>query len=1032
MAIRPSAHSNEYVLVNVVKSVGNVPTAYTVTDPLAKFYVNEFGEATYPKAVYPLLSSTGAPETDELRTIVSTVVKGTRTYTNTITYSEMRLCPITWVSKCVQGGITLWDESWLVVGSESGTGAAMQVNERYIERYNTDTPSHHNPNQAGAGHTQEYLEGDPVDPLLRRTAPPLYYQTSGNDHKGGGYFMDFGGDPEVAGIAGSNYDASDKGQTPLTPVLWYGHRFFQHVQPNFRGDACIHKTTYWTYAPTEWTAEDGDSAPLLAYRTCAHTVRDRLFDEGYLQDLASGFTLPLPNFQPPSTGVDWTKQWTASSSRFQSDDGTQVAWAISNYAAVILRNSGTDMTMAVVAKLANADQTPSTFTGSAVRAPGTVVISRVLHAGFTGTVTDNTATSIVLFSKTVGPRKRGWTASHYYTVIGSSADVQATITAMYTDGTLDEEPDQSEVPSEVTADTLFPVLTAGSQLTIDPPFDPDPINGESFSYAVHVSSPSGATVVLDPGFGLNGNGKLTRLVLRCVTGANVGLERTVLSYDNDTRIATLSSAFTSPPGATDTFVLEPASTEFETYGLFLPWCPYEADWTAGHANPFPPGFDYPNHYHIPQSYRTSGWPGAGPFGGTGRAYHTGLAFRIHEQLGEEVYVVASDFPGSTLAHSELDNEALSIGWHDPTQQISWSPGESNGCFARLLDELDGAIAAAALEGDTLQCEGIFFAQGESDAALERSANAYGLNLETFKSKLRQALVDRGMATTAAKIPWIQPKIRVLDNWPYADTVNAAIELSAETDRYMRTLEVEDLDIDGVHYTGAGAAVLGDLAFDAWADVKMNTSSAGEVDICNLALANIGDLARVTSIDPPDGSQQAALCARFYPVARDEVLEMRRWSFATWRRTPVAVDTDVTEWRYAFLVPADAITVFAVRAADATTDFFPSSSDRPTSEPFITEVDSSGRSVIRTNVEDVVIHYTRRVTDTRRYSSSFRTSLAWALAAKLAGPLLKGDVGAAEAKRCLQMAAFTGSAAQSADAVQRRPDVNPSAPWIAGR
>ncbi len=46
-----------------------------------------------------------------------------------------------------------------------------------------------------------------------------------------------------------------------------------------------------------------------------------------------------------------------------------------------------------------------------------------------------------------------------------------------------------------------------------------------------------------------------------------------------------------------------------------------------------------------------------------------------------------------------------------------------------------------------------------------------------------------------------------------------------------------------------------------------------VDLCNLALAYLGDDATVASIDPPEGSAQAEHCQRFYPIARDTLLQM---------------------------------------------------------------------------------------------------------------------------------------------------------------
>ena len=47
--------------------------------------------------------------------------------------------------------------------------------------------------------------------------------------------------------------------------------------------------------------------------------------------------------------------------------------------------------------------------------------------------------------------------------------------------------------------------------------------------------------------------------------------------------------------------------------------------------------------------------------------------------------------------------------------------------------------------------------------------------------------------------------------------------------------------------------------------------ATEVDICNLALAHLGDDATIASLNPPEGSAQAEKAARFYPIARNSLL-----------------------------------------------------------------------------------------------------------------------------------------------------------------
>ena len=58
--------------------------------------------------------------------------------------------------------------------------------------------------------------------------------------------------------------------------------------------------------------------------------------------------------------------------------------------------------------------------------------------------------------------------------------------------------------------------------------------------------------------------------------------------------------------------------------------------------------------------------------------------------------------------------------------------------------------------------------------------------------------------------------------------------------------------------------------------------ASVVDICNLALAHLGDDATISSIDPPEGSAQAEHCKRFYTSARDTLLQLHPWNFASKR------------------------------------------------------------------------------------------------------------------------------------------------------
>lgn len=221
--------------------------------------------------------------------------------------------------------------------------------------------------------------------------------------------------------------------------------------------------------------------------------------------------------------------------------------------------------------------------------------------------------------------------------------------------------------------------------------------------------------------------------------------------------------------------------------------------------------------------------------------------------------------------------------------------------------------------------------------------------------------------------------------------------------------------------------------------------ASEVDICNLALGHLGDTATVSSIDPPEGSPQAEHCARFYPIARDSLLEMHTWGFATTRSQLALIGSSWPEWRYCYASPSDALNIISILAPQAADDYSVGMQWQNTAygvpivmqgvytpQPFAQETLESGAVVIYTNQEDAVCRYTRFITDTTIFSPLFVDALAWYLASYLAGPVLKGDVGAAEAKRCMANAmGMLGKAAVS-DSNQRRIHPTQNVSWMAGR
>lgn len=203
--------------------------------------------------------------------------------------------------------------------------------------------------------------------------------------------------------------------------------------------------------------------------------------------------------------------------------------------------------------------------------------------------------------------------------------------------------------------------------------------------------------------------------------------------------------------------------------------------------------------------------------------------------------------------------------------------------------------------------------------------------------------------------------------------------------------------------------------------------ASEIDICNLALSHIGDVASVSAITPPDGSVQSEHCARFYPIARDMVVESHNWNFAL-RRAPLSLlaTTGLPHgWSFQYAHP-NCLKVVAVYPAD-TDSATPSGTIFEGAEfaarmgrmfPFTIESLTTGARVIYSNVEDATVLYVARITDTTRFGPHVVNAMSRLLASFVAGPIIKGEKGTKVAEK--QLAIYEQVAlpkAQRLDATQ---------------
>lgn len=149
-----------------------------------------------------------------------------------------------------------------------------------------------------------------------------------------------------------------------------------------------------------------------------------------------------------------------------------------------------------------------------------------------------------------------------------------------------------------------------------------------------------------------------------------------------------------------------------------------------------------------------------------------------------------------------------------------------------------------------------------------------------------------------------------------------------------------------------------------------------VDICNMALANIGQPS-IQALEGPTSAHRA--CKLRYDEARKEAQSAALWNFASMYRegTPVAIAAKKPYTRV-FQYPPDALRIFDIEHLPGT----PPPPFEVTARP-----DTTGR-VIHCSLEKPVFIYTKSVEDIASFDQDFIQALAWLLASKIAMPVTK--------------------------------------------
>ncbi|WP_105618506.1 hypothetical protein [Cronobacter sakazakii] len=168
--------------------------------------------------------------------------------------------------------------------------------------------------------------------------------------------------------------------------------------------------------------------------------------------------------------------------------------------------------------------------------------------------------------------------------------------------------------------------------------------------------------------------------------------------------------------------------------------------------------------------------------------------------------------------------------------------------------------------------------------------------------------------------------------------------------------------------------------------------ASVVEICNLALSNIGSSRSINSLD--EKSKEADVCNLHFEACRDAVLADAEWNFAT-KRIALA-DTGIAppDWTYAYAYPTDCLRIIEIMIPGVR---YPTAAMRINYETGVN--DSGTGKLIYTDQQEARLKYVARITDVNMFDPLFQDALAWRLAAAINMPVT-GDANLT--RFCLQM------------------------------
>lgn len=169
--------------------------------------------------------------------------------------------------------------------------------------------------------------------------------------------------------------------------------------------------------------------------------------------------------------------------------------------------------------------------------------------------------------------------------------------------------------------------------------------------------------------------------------------------------------------------------------------------------------------------------------------------------------------------------------------------------------------------------------------------------------------------------------------------------------------------------------------------------SSQVDICNLALANIG---KPNISDINERSTEAKYCRQFYEHTRDTLLGQYPWRFArkTQALAQLSSNPRSNVWPYAYSRPNDLLKLITVcreidlqRVPAGDLSGYASLSNIADTKAGGVVYDTEG-TVIYTELSPAFVVYIWKITDPTRFPPLFVEAFSWALTARLAMPVTR--------------------------------------------